>query len=414
MLLVIDDDDRFASDLVDRLKLNGFQSTWAAGAYVGIAQAIALRPSVVLCSLWMLDMNGYNVLEILRQNPDTEAIPIIFLAPDYSVATLNQSMALGVDAYLTKSCAFQDLLDTILVQVKRSLSRIQAPVREKIPAAHPAESVAEIATLEAAIAPLPTKQPDEMEAFQQALIGAEFELEYQPQINVVTNRMVGLEALVRWQHPQQGRLLPAQFIPFAEATHLMGALGEWMLMQACSDFVQWQAVRPNSLKLAVNVSFQQLESANFEQTIARVLLETGVKPDCLMLEITDTPLIPDLKNASSSYPQGVATLRRLQKMGIKIALDDFGSDYSSLTLIQQLSPDQIKIDPTFVQQIEVPRSRAIVKSLIDLAENLQIELVAEGVETIEQLESLFQEGCHMIQGDLWSPALPAIDIPAWL
>jgi EAL domain-containing protein (putative c-di-GMP-specific phosphodiesterase class I)/DNA-binding response OmpR family regulator len=403
MLLVIDDDDRFALDLIDRFKLNGFQSTWADGAYVGIAQAIALRPSVILCSLWMLDMNGYNVLEILRQNPDTETIPIIFLAPDYSVATLNQSMALGVDAYLTKSCAFQDLLDTILVQIKRSLLRIPSPVREKIPSSH----TAEISTLEAAIAPTQIKQPDEVEAFQQALIGAEFELEYQPQINVVTNRMVGIEALVRWQHPQQGRLLPAQFIPFAEATHLAGALGEWVLMQACSDFVQWQSVRPDSLKLAVNVSFQQLESANFETTIARALLETGVKPECLMLEMTETAPIHNLKGT-------IATLRRLQKMGIKIALDDFGTDYSSLTLIQQLSPDQIKIDQTFVQQIHIARSRAIVKSLIDLAESLKIELVAEGVETIEQLESLFQEGCHVIQGNLWSPALPAIDIPAWL
>ncbi|KAM3114864.1 EAL domain-containing protein [Phormidesmis sp. 146-33] len=407
MLLLIDDDDLFASDLIDRLKINGFQSTWAAGAYVGIAQAIALRPSVVLCSLWMLDMNGYNVLEILRQNPDTEAIPVIFLAPDYSVTTLNQSMALGVDAYLTKSCAFQDLLDTILVQVKRSLLRIQAPVREKIPSSHPGEMVAEMSLSETAIAPLPIRQPDEVEAFQQALTNAEFELEYQPQINVVTNRMVGLEALVRWQHPQQGRLLPAQFIPFAEATNLMGALGDWVLMQACSDFVQWQALRPDSLKLAVNVSFQQMESVNFEQTITRVLLETGVKPECLVLEITNTTPVQNLKET-------IATIRSLQKMGIKIALDDFGSDYASLTLIQQMAPDQIKIDQTFVQQIGVLEARAIVKSLIDLSETLQIELVAEGVETIEQLESLFQEGCHVIQGDLWSPALPAIDIPDWL
>ncbi|MGV0023535.1 two-component system response regulator [Phormidesmis priestleyi] len=408
MLLVIDDDDRFALDLIDQLKLNGFQSTWAAGASVGIAQAIALRPTVILCSLWMLDMNGCNVLEILRQNPDTEAIPIIFLAPDYSVATLNQSMALGVDAYLTKSCPFQDLLDTILVQVKRSLLRVQPPVREKIPSSHAAEGLTEVSTLEAAIAPTLVKQPDEVKAFQQALTSTEFQIEYQPQINVVTNRMVGIEALVRWQHPQQGRLLPAQFIPFAEATHLIEALGEWVLMQACSDFVQWQASRPDSLKLAVNVSFQQLENANFETTIARALLETGIKPESLMLELKETAPIHDLR-------QPIATLRRLQKMGIKIALDDFGTDYSSLSLIQQLSPDQIKIDQAFVRQIDrSPCSRAIVKSIIDLAESLKIELVAEGVETIEQLESLFQQGCHVIQGNLWSPALPAIEIPAWL
>lgn len=406
MLLVIDDDDQFALDLVDRLKLNGFQSTWAAGAYVGIAEAIALRPTVILCSLWMLDMNGCKVLEILRQNPDTEAIPIIFLAPDHSVATLNQSMALGVDAYLTKSCPFQDLLDTILVQVKRSLPS-QAPVREKILALNEAENLTEVSTLEA-IAPTLIKQLDNVEAFQQALIGAEFQIEYQPQINVVTNRMVSIEALVRWQHPQQGRLLPAQFIPFAETSHLMGALGEWVLMQSCSDFVQWQASRPDSLRLAVNVSSQQLNSANFERTIARVLLETGVKPESLMLEISETAPIQDLKGA-------IAILRRLQKMGIKIALDDFGADAASVSLIQQLSPDQIKIDRAFVRHIDrSPCSRAFVKSIIDLAESLKIELVAEGVETIEQLESLFQQGCHVIQGNLWSPALPAIEIPAWL
>jgi EAL domain-containing protein (putative c-di-GMP-specific phosphodiesterase class I)/FixJ family two-component response regulator len=406
MLLVIDDDAQFALDLVDRLKLNGFQSAWAAGAHVGIAQAIALRPTVILCSLWMLDMNGCDVLEILRQNPDTEAIPIIFLAPDYSVAALNQSMALGVDAYLTKSCLFQDLLDTVLVQVKRSL-QVQAPVREKIPS-HAAESLTEVSMLEAAIAPTLVKQPDEVKAFQQALTSTEFQIEYQPQINVVTNRMVGIEALVRWQHPQQGRLLPAQFIPFAEETHLIEALGEWVLMQACSDFVQWQALRPDSLKLAVNVSFQQLEAANFETTIDRVLLETGVKPENLMLELNETAPLQDLRRT-------IATLRRLQKLGIKIALDDFGTDYSSLSLIQQLSPDQIKIDQAFVRQIDrSPCSRAIVKSIIDLAESLKIELVAEGVETIEQLESLFQQGCHVIQGNLWSPALPVIEIPAWL
>jgi diguanylate cyclase len=242
----------------------------------------------------------------------------------------------------------------------------------------------------------------------QPIVCSEFQVEYQPQVNIITDYMIGVEALVRWNHPQQGRILPGAFIPLVEATNSIRALGEWVLRRACIDFSDWQRLRPDSLKLAVNVSPQQFEDSRFTAIVTRILHETGVNPHCLMLELTETTPIHNLAAV-------VKTINELHRLGIKVALDDFGTGYSSLTLLQQLPIDLLKIDQTFVQRLgQDERSLVIVKSMIDLAQSLEIPLMAEGVETIEQLEILFQQGCYFIQGYLWSPALPAIDIPVWL
>jgi diguanylate cyclase len=242
----------------------------------------------------------------------------------------------------------------------------------------------------------------------QPLVCSEFQLEYQPQVNIVTDYLVGVEALVRWNHPQRGRILPSSFIPMVEATNSIRALGEWVLQSACRDFYHWQKLRVNPLKLSVNVSPRQLEDSRFVATVVRILDETGINPNCLMLELTETVMIHNLSAV-------LQTIRQLQQLGIQFALDDFGTGHSSLTLLQQLPIDLIKIDQTFVQQLDQnERSQIIVKHIIDLARSLDIPLVAEGVETIEQLEILFQQGCYLVQGYLWSPALPAVEIPVWL
>lgn len=242
----------------------------------------------------------------------------------------------------------------------------------------------------------------------QSIACSDLQLEYQPQVNVLTDYMVGVEALIRWNHPEQGRMLPNSFIPLVEASNSIRTLGEWVLRQACRDFRQWHQLRPDSLKLSVNVSPRQLEDSRFVALVTRILRETKMNPCDLMLELTETTPIQDLAVV-------MQTVKQLRQLGIQIALDDFGTGYSSFTLLQQLPIDLIKIDQTFVQRLDQDeRSRVIVKSMIDLAQSLGIPLVAEGVETIAQLEILAQQGCHVIQGFLWSPALPAIDIPTWL
>ncbi len=243
---------------------------------------------------------------------------------------------------------------------------------------------------------------------QPSIVHSELQLEYQPQVNIITDDMIGVEALVRWNHPQRGRILPSSFIPLVETTNSMRTLGEWVLRQACRDFKHWHKLRPDTLKLSVNISPRQFEDSRFVAMVIRVLHETGMDPHCLMLEMTETAPIHDLV-------AGLKTINELRRLGIKLALDDFGTGYSSLTLLQQLPIDLIKLDQTFVQRLDQdPRSQIIVKSTIDLAQSLGIPLIAEGVETIAQLEILWQQGCYLVQGFLWSPAVPAIDIPGWL
>ena len=233
-----------------------------------------------------------------------------------------------------------------------------------------------------------------------ALANGEFELHYQPQINLLNNQVCGCEALLRWSHPQRGMISPGEFVPVAEETGLIVALGEWVVRQACTDAATW----PAGIKVAVNISPAQLMNQNLLPMVLNALAASGLKADQLEFEITEAVLLQNNEKT-------MAALHQLRELGARIALDDFGTGYSSLSYLRRFPFDKIKIDRSFIQDLSGEGgSLAIVQAIMNLAFSLNMMTTAEGVETEEQLEIVKALGCTELQGYLFSPARPAKDI----
>ncbi|HLZ01940.1 MAG TPA: EAL domain-containing protein [Bradyrhizobium sp.] len=233
-----------------------------------------------------------------------------------------------------------------------------------------------------------------------ALPAGQFELHYQPVVNLQTSEISGFEALLRWNHPEHGLISPATFIPLAEDTGFIVPLGEWVIRQACLTAARW----PEHLHVAVNISAVQFRSAGLMQVIVSALGASNLKPTRLEIEITETVLLQD-KEATLSV------LHQLRALGVRIAMDDFGTGYSSLTYLQSFPFDKIKIDRSFVKDItENAGSLTIVRAVAAMANGMGMTATAEGVETNEQLHRITAEGCTEMQGYLFSRPLPAADI----
>ena len=226
----------------------------------------------------------------------------------------------------------------------------------------------------------------------------ELELYYQPQMRIGGD-VIGFEALLRWRHPNRGMVPPSTFIPIAEESGLIIPIGEWVLREACREAASW----PKPLSVAVNLSPVQFQHGDLPGLVHLVLLETGLAPGRLELEITESVFIDDFSRA-------VSILRRLKLLGVRIAMDDFGTGYSSLSYLQSFPFDKIKIDQTFISNLEHnPQSAAIIRAVIGLGRSLDLPVMAEGVETKEQLEFLAHEACDEVQGYLMGRPLPIDD-----
>jgi len=226
---------------------------------------------------------------------------------------------------------------------------------------------------------------------------------YQPLVEVATRRAVGLEALVRWQHPTQGFIAPSLFIPLAEESDLILELGEFVLRTACEQVKTWERAGVPVVPLAVNISALQLQRGGFADFVRRVLRETGMEPQQLALEITESALMENMS-------QHVAELQSLRADGVGIEIDDFGTGYSSLSYLKQLPIDTVKIDRSFIRNIDSnPVDAAIVSAIFAMAESMRLRVVAEGVETHEQLQVLGRYGCAYAQGYYFSKPMPAAD-----
>jgi diguanylate cyclase (GGDEF)-like protein len=235
---------------------------------------------------------------------------------------------------------------------------------------------------------------------RKALPAGEFELHYQPVVSLASNRITGFEALIRWNHPEQGMIAPGTFIPLAEEIGFIVPIGEWVIRQACATAARW----PADLVVAVNISAVQFRNPGLMQVIVGALAASGLHPTRLEIEITETAL---LQNKEST----LAVLHQLRALGIRIALDDFGTGYSSLTYLQCFPFDKIKIDRSFVKDItENKGSLNIVRAVAALANGMGMTATAEGVETSEQFETIKSEGCTEMQGFLFSRPLPAGEI----
>lgn len=237
-------------------------------------------------------------------------------------------------------------------------------------------------------------------SLRHAIENDEFVLHYQPRVAIDSLKIVGVEALVRWQHPQLGLIAPADFIPFAEGTGLIVPIGEWVLRTACAQNREWQAMGLAPFRMAVNISARQFQYHNIAKVIVEILQDQRLSPEHLELELTESSIMNNAEFA-------IEVLTSLKRMGVKISVDDFGTGFSSLSYLKRLPLDALKIDQSFVRDVTSdPDDAALVMAVITLGHNLRLSVVAEGVETDEQLRFLKLLNCDEIQGYLFSQPLP--------
>lgn len=243
--------------------------------------------------------------------------------------------------------------------------------------------------------------PDEHRHILSALANNEFQLVYQPQVNLKTGQIVGVEALVRWNSPQRGMISPAEFVPIAEATGSIIPLGEWILQQACHQLQQWEAAGLPPLEISINISSRQLQDHQLVLWLNQILEKLKVDPSRLTLELTESCLVEDVEHTLTQF-------KALKQLGVSIAIDDFGTGYASLGYLQHFSFDVLKIDRCFVENIHTnAKNAAITIAIIRMAEQLGFLVVAEGVEQQSELQFLYEHQCYLMQGYLISRPLPA-------
>jgi EAL domain-containing protein (putative c-di-GMP-specific phosphodiesterase class I) len=241
---------------------------------------------------------------------------------------------------------------------------------------------------------------------QHALDEHQFVLHYQPIVSLDSDQVVGVEALVRWQHPTRGLLVPDEFIPLAEETGLIVPLGQWVLEQACRQTRQWQLDHPEQppIRVSVNLSARQFQQPDLVARVAQVIAETGIEARTLVLELTETLLLRDTEAM-------LARIRALKSLGVQLAIDDFGTGYSSLSYLKRLPVDILKVDKSFIDPIAAnPTDNAVLQAIVRLGHTLELQTVAEGVEAVQQSEHLRDLGCHYGQGYFYSKPARADDI----
>ena len=247
-------------------------------------------------------------------------------------------------------------------------------------------------------------------SMRSALDAGQFSVVYQPIVQLPSGELRGLEALLRWHHPTLGMLSPEAFIALAEESGVITPLGRWVMRTACRQAAEWQRVRPGSAPfISVNLSPQQAQDPGFVGDVARVLAETGLPPDLLQLELTESALVE-----ADSRP--LETLQKLSAMGVRIAADDFGSGYSNLAYLRRLPVDALKLSASFIREVwpDGPADEPIITALTGLAHTLDLDVTVEGVETGEQARRLAALGCDTAQGWYFAPAVPGDQVTAVL
>jgi EAL domain-containing protein (putative c-di-GMP-specific phosphodiesterase class I) len=237
-------------------------------------------------------------------------------------------------------------------------------------------------------------------ALRHALERNQFQLHYQPQFSTLHGNIIGAEALLRWHHPELGNISPAEFIPIAEENGTILPIGEWVLRSAAQQAKQWMDQGYPPIIMAVNLSAVQFRSTNLPLLISTILEEAGLPPEYLELELTESVAMHDPQRA-------ISVMNNLHKRGIRMSIDDFGTGYSSLSYLKKFNIYKLKIDQSFVRDINVdPEDKAIVAAIINMAKSLGLLTIAEGVETVGQLDYLREQGCDEIQGYYYSKPLP--------
>ncbi|HEX4169054.1 MAG TPA: bifunctional diguanylate cyclase/phosphodiesterase [Bryobacteraceae bacterium] len=265
-----------------------------------------------------------------------------------------------------------------------------------------------VAAFEASMLRVPPERLVMEQHLRFALAKREFELYYQPQIDLASGRLIGLEALIRWNHPSLGYISPSIFIPAAEEIGIIEDIGDWVIDEAIRQLQVWQQADAFNVRVAVNVSALQFSRPNFGSSIAHKLRRFGIAPERLELEITESAIM-------SNFESGLRQMETLRSLGIQIAIDDFGTGHSSLAYLQQLPVHRLKVDRMFVREISSREQRPpLLSGIVNMAHALNLIVIAEGAETIEQLLALSAMGCEEVQGFIFSKAMPAREVQPWL
>ncbi|AFZ57994.1 EAL domain-containing protein [Anabaena cylindrica FACHB-243] len=566
-ILIVEDDPLMRELIQQILDLEGFSTITAEDGWLGLQMVEQHQPDLIICDVMMPKLDGYSLIQTLRQNPVNSTIPLIFLTAKAERCDLRQAMELGADDYLTKPFEASELLQAIKTQLKKrqavtqhyinqvqqmetelvylarhdsltglpnqlcledkfNKNRLQVYSQQQmlpfllidIDIIYPhklffessmqyflikilsgrlkdlnlqnnlIDLIAQLKTNQLVILLKPIQEIktitdiaqqfldnlleplfiSNQKVFLQAKIGIscypndglqlsellthaefaleyyqpqdtnlyhfysreildnfrqkvileadlipalernEFQLYYQPQINITTGEVVGVEALIRWQHPEYGTISPAEFIPIAEKSGFIIPLGEWVIERACREFKILQSELFNNFNMAINISACQFRTENFSEKIIGIIKKIGIAPESIELELTESVFIQNAELVKQK-------LDNLSNQGLKISIDDFGTGYSSFKYLQDFSFHSLKIDRYFITNIDQFKNKqALVKSIIQTANNLNLNIVAEGVETKNELDWLMQNNCDVIQGYFFSPPLSIEELKKFL
>ena len=372
-LLIVDDDRELCDILVEFLG-RSYNCVALDSAESALATLATERFDLIMTDIAMPGMNGLEMVrQITSEAPDAV---IIMVSGQRTIEFAVQAMRAGAFDYITKP--FE--LSEVIAVVRRGLDH-----RKRI-------------------GDLSGTKPDQRtKELLAAIDKQEFVLHYQPQVQVETGRFSGAEALLRWNHSRLGLLPPRDFVPLAEKTGAIIPLGDLILRSACAQARQWYDRGLRDFRVAVNVSPQQLRQATFPNVVERTIQEAGLPATYLEAEVTETSFIHDAEPA-------IQILTKLREMGIRIAIDDFGTGYSSLSYLKRLPIDSVKLDASFVKNATTdPDDAALVMAIITLAHNLKLKVIAEGIETEEQLALLRLLRCDEGQGYLFgAPVTPEV------
>ncbi|BAT55811.1 Putative diguanylate phosphodiesterasewith Response Regulator Receiver modulation [Nostoc sp. NIES-3756] len=392
-ILVIEDEDSVRENILDLLQAEDFDTVSAANGRIGIDLALSEFPDLVLCDMMMPEVDGYGVLSALRQEPLTATIPFIFLTAKSAKADFRQGMDMGADDYLTKPFTRAELLSAIMNRLER-----QATLKKHLIN----QTGVKISSPKTQLLEMSLHKVVKQQRFQ------EFEIQYQPIVDITSGKIIATESLLRWHSPELGAVSPSEFIPLAESTGLIVPIGQWVIANVCQQAKVWHDSGINCLTISINLSAMEFNRPDLIQKITEALKINNLDPRCLELELTESMIMQDLNNA-------IFTMNELQSLGVRIAIDDFGTGYSSLIYLKNLPVNTLKIDRYFIHNVAKDRQKsAITKALIEMAHNMNMRVIAEGVETESELFFLKQNQCDAVQGLLFSRSLPAVELENFL
>lgn len=388
-ILVIEDDNSVRENILDLLEAENFETLAAADGKIGLGLAVSEVPDLILCDLMMPKMDGYEVLKKLNLQANTATIPFIFLTARTAKADVRQGMNLGADDYLTKPFSRSELLNAIMSRLEKQTEDIKYLSKSN---QNSTIFVPELQIIKSSL--LKTLAQRKLQ---------EFQVHYQPIVDTSSGLILGAESLIRWQSSELGLISPAELIPLAESTGLIIPIGEWLINSVCNQTTIWQNAGYKNFYATINISINQLIQPDFVSKLLKSLAENQLHPSSIELEVTEKLIETDVNTV-------VNRMQELRAHGLKLSIDDFGTGNSSLIYLKQLPIDTLKIDHYFIHNIDKDRQKlAITKGIIEMAHNLNLQVVAEGVETKAELNFVRRLKCDKTQGYLLSHPLPVAE-----